>query len=129
MEGINFIPTWLSPPCGLLGHQSRGWALPERWVYTISWNRDDEDQPMVRVEGYKEGVPATRVSRWVVRSSPGNVSHGGRSSGQIPRVTHSASVSRDLEKNTPLKYPDLALNSHLYPLLSPCARAITLYGD
>nr|CAD7200664.1 unnamed protein product [Timema douglasi] len=29
--------------------------------------------PMVRVEGYKEGVPATRVSRWVVGRSPGNI--------------------------------------------------------
>nr|CAD7405792.1 unnamed protein product [Timema cristinae] len=30
-------------------HRSRGWALPEWRVYTISWNSDDEDQPMVRV--------------------------------------------------------------------------------
>nr|CAD7427824.1 unnamed protein product [Timema monikensis] len=58
-------------------HWSRGWDLLERWVYTISWNSDDEDQPMVRVEGYKEGVPATRVSWWAVGSSPGNVIRGG----------------------------------------------------
>nr|CAD7570725.1 unnamed protein product [Timema californicum] len=37
--------------CGLLvmfvaRHWSRGWALSERRVYTISWNSDDEDQPM-----------------------------------------------------------------------------------
>nr|CAD7256890.1 unnamed protein product [Timema shepardi] len=38
---------------------------------------DYEDQLMVRVEGCKEGVPATRVSRWVVGSSTGNVSRGG----------------------------------------------------
>nr|CAD7260101.1 unnamed protein product [Timema shepardi] len=28
-------------------HRSRGLALLERWVYTISWNSDDKDQPMV----------------------------------------------------------------------------------
>nr|CAD7412437.1 unnamed protein product [Timema poppensis] len=61
-------------------HRSREWALSERRMYTISWNSDDEDQPMVRVEGYKKGVPATCVSRWVVGSSPGNVSRGGSGS-------------------------------------------------
>nr|CAD7195150.1 unnamed protein product [Timema douglasi] len=54
-------------------HRSRGLALPERWVHTISWNSNDKDQPMVKVEGYGEGVPATRVSRWAVGCSPGNV--------------------------------------------------------
>nr|CAD7203960.1 unnamed protein product [Timema douglasi] len=37
--------------CGLLmtfaaRPRSCGWALAERWVYIISWNSDDEDQPM-----------------------------------------------------------------------------------
>nr|CAD7396703.1 unnamed protein product [Timema poppensis] len=45
-------------------HRSRGLALPERWVYTISWNSNDKDQPM--------------VSWWAVGCSPGNVSHGKR---------------------------------------------------
>nr|CAD7403614.1 unnamed protein product [Timema cristinae] len=38
---------------------------------------DDEDQPMVRVEGYKEGVSATRGSRWAVGSSPGKLREHG----------------------------------------------------
>nr|CAD7196820.1 unnamed protein product [Timema douglasi] len=64
-------PSKVSALTPYLLHRSRGWAFPERWVYTISWNSDDEEQAMLRVEGYKEGVPATRVSRWAVGSSPG----------------------------------------------------------
>nr|CAD7393263.1 unnamed protein product [Timema cristinae] len=48
--------------CALQGLASLGFAgaavcIPSRGT------ADDEDQPMVRVEGYKEGVPAARVSR------------------------------------------------------------------
>nr|CAD7430118.1 unnamed protein product [Timema monikensis] len=44
---------------------------------------DDEDQPMVRVEGYKEGVPARRVLWWAVGNSPSNTSRVGKRHGRL----------------------------------------------
>nr|CAD7399917.1 unnamed protein product [Timema cristinae] len=44
-----------------------GGCIPSRGI------ADDQDQPIVRVEGYKEGVSATQVSWWAVGSSPGNL--------------------------------------------------------
>nr|CAD7266073.1 unnamed protein product [Timema shepardi] len=63
------IPNWVYG-CSGLHHSKCG--LLVTFVARHRSRGDNEDQPMVRVEGYKEGVPATRVSRWAVVSSPGN---------------------------------------------------------
>nr|CAD7258201.1 unnamed protein product [Timema shepardi] len=60
----------------------------------------DEDKAMERVEGYNEGDPAIRVSRWVVGRSPGNVSHGGRhySMGGWVRASQTTAVTSRLSE-------------------------------
>nr|CAD7200494.1 unnamed protein product [Timema douglasi] len=77
----------------------------QRRMYTISWNSDDEDQPMVRVEGYKKGVPATCVSWWVVGSSPGNRYSGVTFNGPVLK-SKAEQLAELLDNNQEFVYGD-----------------------